>query len=143
MAPIPTPIQTLLDLFATDFADVRFADVDSKTLERVANDVKSAADVVASAEVALEAARSALQERQETLLQHSQRALAYARVYAENDDVMSARLETIVLPRAARRPRAGAEALVLSEAPPTRGRGRVRKASGDPVLEDVVLSAGE
>jgi multidrug efflux pump subunit AcrA (membrane-fusion protein) len=142
MEAIPTPIQSLLDLFASDLAEVRFADVDAKTLEHFATDVRSAADVVASAELALDAARAALQERQEALLQQTQRALAYARVYAENDEAMSARLEAITLPRATRRPRAGADTLVLSEAPPAapRGRGHARKGrSTEPMLDGVLV----
>jgi hypothetical protein len=136
-------IQTILDLFATDLAEVRFADLDAKALERVATDVKSAADVVASAELALEAARAALQEKQDALLQHTQRALAYARVYAENDEAMSVRLEAITLPRPTRRSRTSAEMLVLSSAPHAgpRVRGRTRKASRtEPMLEGVTLN---
>lgn len=89
--------------------------------------MKSAANIVASAEIALESARATLMEKQDALLQHSQHALAYARVYAENDEAMTARLETITLARATRRSRTGAEVLLLS-APPQpspRGRGRV------------------
>jgi hypothetical protein len=143
MEPIAAPIQTVLDLFATDLADVRFADVDAKTLERVASEVKSAAEVVASAEVALDVARAALQEKQDVLLQHSQRALAYARVYAESDEAISARLETIVLPRPMRRTRNGTEAIESSAAiPPSPRIGRrTRKApANEPMLDGVTLS---
>jgi hypothetical protein len=143
MQAIPTPIQTVLELFANDLAEVRFADVDAKTLEQIATNVKAAAEVVASAEVALDAARAALQERQEILLQHSQRALAYARVYAENDEAMSARLEAITLPRVTRRPRTGGETLVLSATlpPAPRVRGRARNpANTEPMLEGLTLT---
>jgi hypothetical protein len=145
MDPIAAPIQAILDLFAKDLADVRFANVDAKTLERIASEVKSAAGVVASAEVALETARATLLEKQDALLQHAQHALAYARVYAENDEAMTARLETITLPRATRRARAGAEVLLLSAAPQPspRARGRGRKTpSTEPMLDGVTL-AGE
>jgi hypothetical protein len=145
MDPIAAPIQAILDLFAKDLADVRFANVDAKTLERIASEVKSAAGVVASAELALETARATLLEKQDALLQHAQHALAYARVYAENDEAMTARLETITLPRATRRARAGAEVLLLSVAPQPspRARGRGRKTpSTEPMLDGVTL-AGE
>src|SRR5580658_3351711 len=145
MEPIAHPIQAILDLFATDLAEVRFANVDAKTLEQIASEVKSAAGVVASAELALDAARATLQEKQDALLQHSQHALAYARVYAENDEAMTARLEAITLPRATRRARAGAEVLLLSAAPKPspRVRGRARRTpSTEPMLEGVTL-AGE
>jgi hypothetical protein len=124
------PIQTLLDLFTTSLAEVRFADVDGQTLLRFAEQVESAAETVAAAQVALDAAREALQEKQDTLLQQAQRALAYARVYAESDEVLSAQLEAVTLPRAARRAR-GEEALVLSAEPVSaaRPRGRPRKVA--------------
>jgi ElaB/YqjD/DUF883 family membrane-anchored ribosome-binding protein len=132
MNAISAPIQSLLDLFAQDLADVRFADVDAKVLNQVASDVESAAAAVASAQAVLDAARASLQDRQDVLLQLAQRALAYARVYAESDPSLSASLEAIALPRVARRTRMdGSEALVLSPEPQPapRKRGRARKES--------------
>jgi multidrug efflux pump subunit AcrA (membrane-fusion protein) len=122
------PIQTLLDLFTTSLAEVRFADVDGQTLARFAEQVESAAETVAAAQSALDAAREALQEKQDSLLQQAQRALAYARVYAESDEALSAQLDAVTLPRASRRAR-GEEALVLSAEPMAapRPRGRPRK----------------
>jgi hypothetical protein len=89
-----------------------------------------------AAQLALDVARGALHERQEALLQQAQRALAYARVYAEADVALTARLDAITLPRGSRRARSetgtsGAEtdSLVLtSEGEPVRRpRGRPRK----------------
>jgi ElaB/YqjD/DUF883 family membrane-anchored ribosome-binding protein len=140
MNAISSPIQSLLDLFAQDLADVRFADVDAKVLTRVAADVESAAAAVAAAQSVLDEARAALQHQQDVLLQLAQRALAYARVYAENDPALSASLEAIALPRVARQHRAGtrmdgSEALVLSPepqpAPRKRGRARKENAEGE------------
>src|SRR5579885_1314657 len=113
MSAIPAPVQTLLELFATSLVDVRFADVDAATLARLASAVETAAASVGTAQAALDAAREALQERQDALLHHAQRALAYARVYAEGDAALSERLDTVNLPRPARRARAE-ETLVLS-----------------------------
>jgi hypothetical protein len=130
VAPAISPsVQSVLDLFATDLADVRFADVDGQTLARVAADVQAAAEAVSAAQAALDSARAALQERQEMLLQHAQRALAYARVYAESDPVLAPRLEAISLPRPVRRLREPGEVLVLSAEvdPAPRRRGRPRK----------------
>jgi multidrug efflux pump subunit AcrA (membrane-fusion protein) len=137
---IPAPIQTLLDLFTTCLADVRFADVDGQTLARCAADVEAAAETVATAQLTLEATREALQEKQDALLQQAQRALAYARVYAESDEVLSGRLEAVSLPRAARRSRVE-DGLVLSSASPLptpRPRGRPRKPRvAEPTLEGI------
>jgi len=142
-AKVPVPIQALLDLFTTCLADVRFADVDGQTLGRYAAEVEAADDAVATAQLALDGARETLQEKQDALLQQAQRALAYARVYAESDEALSGRLETITLPRVTRRSRAE-DALVLSATPqPTPSpRGRPRKARvAEPMLEGIVPPA--
>jgi hypothetical protein len=110
MDATPAPIQALLDLFATSLSGVRFGDLDSKALTTLAADVQSAAEVVASAEAALTSARDALKQRQDALLQQAHRALAYARVFAENDEALSARIEEISLPKPPRRTRSADEA---------------------------------
>jgi multidrug efflux pump subunit AcrA (membrane-fusion protein) len=135
--PIPPPIQALLDLFSTSLADVRFADLDGQALARCASEVESAAEAVALAQSALDAAREALQERQDALLQRAQRALAYARVYAEGDEALSGRLDAVSLPRPTRRARPE-EALVLSAdpQPSPRPRGRPRKAPAEKAPTD-------
>lgn len=129
MDAIPTPIQTVIELFETTFADVRFADIDTKTLARAAAEVQEVATVVASAQAALDSARGALQERQDALLERVHRAIAYARVYAENNEGLLQRLNAITLPRPARRTRPNDDAaLVLSAMQPSpRPRGRPRK----------------
>lgn len=140
---IPAPIQTLLELFTTSLADVRFADVDGQTLGRYAAEVESAAAGVASAQAALDAAREILQLKEDALLQRAQCALAYARVYAEGDDALSSQLDSVNLPRSTRRPRM-AEGLVLSSEPQPaqRPRGRPRKIPvAQPAADELVLSA--
>jgi ElaB/YqjD/DUF883 family membrane-anchored ribosome-binding protein len=130
MNAIPTPLQALIELFSSDLAEVRFGDVDASTLTSVAADVESAAEAAASAETRLAEARAMLQERQDLLMQHAQRAMAYARVYAEANASLTARLEAIALPRPARKVRTeSGEAFVLSPdaEPPRRPRGRPRK----------------
>jgi len=140
---LPAPIQTLLDLFTTSLADVRFADVDGQTLARCAAEVASAAETVGSAQAALDAAREILQMKQDVLLQRAQSALAYARVYAEGDEALSSQLDGVSLPRSTRRSRV-AEGLVLSAEPQPapRPRGRPRKArAAEPGVETLVLPA--
>jgi hypothetical protein len=140
---IPAPIQTLLDLFTTSLADVRFADVDGQTLGRCAVEVDSAAEVVASAQAALDAARETLRLKQDVLLQRAQSALAYARVYAEGDDALSSQLDGVSLPRSTRRPRAEEGLVLCAEPQPApRPRGRPRKARVDePAVEALELPA--
>lgn len=137
-------VQALLDLFATSLADVRFADVDGPSLARCAAEVETAAQAEVVARLALDAAQLALQERQEALRQRAQRALAYARVYAENDPTLAAALDAIGLPRATRRATVG-DALVPSTASETsspRSRGRPRKRPpAEPTLELTMAGA--
>lgn len=137
MTPLHPAVQALLDLFATSLADVRFADVDGPSLARCAAEVEAAAQAEAVARLALDGAQLALQEKQEVLLQRAQRALAYARVYAESDATLAASLDAIGLPRPTRRATVG-DALVLSTASETspRPRGRPRKQpAAEPTLE--------
>jgi hypothetical protein len=126
MNPIAPPVQALLELFATELADVHFADVDAKLLARLAADLQASAEAAASAQQALERANAAVLERSEALLEQAQRGLAYARVYAERNEALSARLEAIALPRA-RRPRAEAPSAAEAPALPRR-RGRPRRS---------------
>ncbi|MBX3197137.1 MAG: hypothetical protein KF894_03185 [Labilithrix sp.] len=138
-------VQSLLDLFASELADVRFGDLDATTLARLASEADAAEDAVATAQTLVDEARARLLDRQEALLQHAQRALAYARVYAESNAALSARLEAIALPRPARRPRpSDAEAFALSaeHEAPRRPRGRPRKTPlAAPLLEATAANA--
>src|SRR4051794_17357692 len=102
--PISAAVQDVLDLYATDLAPVRFGDLEAGVLALAADEVNEAARVLALAEATLDAARGALAEKQETLLQKAHRALAYARVYAEDEPELAARIERIALPRSGRRP---------------------------------------
>ena len=132
MTAISPPLQTLLDVFLADLPDVRFGDIDAQSLARSAAEVVEASLLVAAAKVALEQASAALHERQESMLVQGQRALAYARVYAEADESLAARLDAVVLPRGARRGRSEGPSdpvLVLTNdgEAARRPRGRPRK----------------
>jgi hypothetical protein len=147
MESISPPIEALIELFTTTLADVRFADVDARTLARFAGEVDAAAGIVASAQAALDAALCGLHERQDLLLAHAQRAVSYARVYAEGDAELTARVEAISLPRTLRRARPG-DALILSPdpqpAPRPRGRPRkVRDEMRDEAQIEVIATSAE
>ncbi len=100
--PSPSAIQSVLELFKGPLASVRFADVDAAGLANLAAEVESAADEVNAHEAKLAQLRLELAGRQEALLLLAQRALAYARVFAENDDALLEELNRISLPRAAK-----------------------------------------
>lgn len=109
MSSTPDAVQAVLELFKGPLAEVRFADVDAQGLENAAALVERAAAAVQERETELAALRVSLNEQQEALLSLAQRALAYARVYAESDEALAARLSAISLPRAAK-PRKNARA---------------------------------
>ncbi|WNG43178.1 hypothetical protein F0U60_02995 [Archangium minus] len=130
--PISPAMRALLEVFSTELSEVKFPDVDAEVLEEAASRVRAQAEAVAKAQAALEAARQALGESQEALLQKGQRALSYARVFAEEDEALSTKLEAISLPKAARkgaRPEGAvaAEAAQNEESAPRR-RGRPPKS---------------
>lgn len=108
MTSLSAPVQAVLELFKGPLSDVRFADVDAAGLANLAAEVEGAASAVAQQEAQLSELRQTLAERQDALLLLAQRAIAYARVYAEHDDVLTEQLASITLPRAAKPRKAGA-----------------------------------
>ena len=131
MNPIPTAIQEVLDLFEDQLAPVTFGGLETRVLTAAAENVRAAAGALAAAEGAAEAARVALAERQEELAQKAQRALAYARIYAEDDPALLDKVEAIVLPRAGRRPSREEEPALAGHLPPPRRRGRPPKSDAN------------
>lgn len=129
--PISPALQDLLKLFGQDLATVKFPDLDRSVLQEAAERVKEKAEVVARAQAALEAARQSLYESQEALLQKGQRALAYARIFAEDDAELSAKLDGISLPRPVRKaPRL--EGAVALEAPAVQAEESTPRRRGRP-----------
>lgn len=98
---LPPAVQSVLELFQGPLANVRFADVDAAGLARLAGEVEAAAAEVEAHEAALVELKQSLGHRQEALLALAQQALAYARVYAENnDEQLLDVIGAIALPRA-------------------------------------------
>ena len=100
MSTLLPPVLAVVELFKGPLASVRFADVDAEGLAALAAEVESTARDVESREAQLAELRQSLGQAQESLLVLAQRALAYARVYAENNDELSEELNQISLPRA-------------------------------------------
>jgi hypothetical protein len=109
MSLISQPLQAVVALFEGPLAGVRFADIDAGGLSKLSGEVANAAAEVEQQEAKLSALRQSLAQRQEALLGLAQQALAYARVYAENDEELLAKLNDISLPRATK-PRKAAPA---------------------------------
>jgi ElaB/YqjD/DUF883 family membrane-anchored ribosome-binding protein len=112
------PLQALLALFESELKSVKFPEVDGAVLAQAAQRARDGAEAVTRAEAALEVARGALAQAQESLLQKAHRAQAYARVFAEERPELAQRLEAIVLPR----PRLRATDSATPPAPRRRGR---------------------
>lgn len=97
--PVPAALLDLLALFEGPLKSVQFPDVDRAVLSELADSVRASAEDVERAGAALLAAKVALEERREALVRMSQRALAYARVYAEDDAELRAKIDTITMPK--------------------------------------------
>jgi hypothetical protein len=132
--PIPSAVQEVVDLFLSELASLKFGDLEPTSLAAASEEVRAIAADVIRAETSLENTRAVLAEKRDALLQKAQRALAYARVYAENQPELAARLERIALPRSPRRsaksepspPDAKVSGAAEPTTPPARRRGRPR-----------------
>lgn len=121
MTSLPPPVQSVLELFRGPLASVRFADIDGAGLSQLADEVEAAASEVREQEAKLAELRQSLAQRHEALLALAQQALAYARVYAENDEALLDAVNRISLPRATK-PRKG---------PGSKGASARGEAAGD------------
>jgi hypothetical protein len=117
------PALAVLELFATDLRSVPFPDVDHTSLAAAHEAVQAALNEVAEAEAMLEAAHQALLARQEELAHKAIRGLAYAKIYAETDDVLAEKVATIAaLPGLSSRSRKTTETAAQASTPKRRGR---------------------
>lgn len=129
---VPSLTLHLVELFRGPLREVRFPDADAERLGASIDAVLAANDLVDHAERALEAAREALIEKQKTVAQETERALAYARIYAAERPELRSALEAI--PSRAR-------------VPGKRPVGRPRKSTARPAVapasSDRAVSAAE
>jgi hypothetical protein len=94
-----SPVHTLVALYSDQLQAVRFGDIDAESLGNLATEVDRLSTDVEAKEAELASLREALAQKEETLLTLAQQALAYAKIYAENDEPLSAQLNEIALPR--------------------------------------------
>ncbi|HSO34096.1 MAG TPA: hypothetical protein VLT33_16290 [Labilithrix sp.] len=126
MTDLPPLTSHLLDLFQGPLRDVRFPDADGERLGAAVEAATAAGDAVARAEAAVEAARSVLADKQRIVAQETDRALAYARVYAADRPDL----------------RAAIDAVTARPTTAKRGPGRPRKVTAAPAI-DAEASAAE
>lgn len=134
---VPSSLQAVLELFDGELSHLKFPDLDHAVLQAAAERVEEQAAMVRQAEATLLAMREALQDSLETLQHKCQRALAYARIYAEDDAELSSKLDAVEITRT-RGPRSVAS-LPASGGPrgelSTRGRKpRRSQGSDDPLF---------
>jgi hypothetical protein len=132
MTYLTPPIRSVLELFKGPLANLRFADIDAAGLGKLAAEVEAAGIEVDQHEQKLAELRQLLAQKQEALLTLAQQALAYARVYAENDEALLEELNRIVLPRAAKPKKPGGKASGARDA-----------ARPEPVLDAAELPPAE
>ncbi len=133
--PVPPLARAVMTLFAEALPDVRFPDLDLAVLESAADDLRAAQVELEQIEAELHAARAALAKQAEQLTTRAQRALAYARVYAEGDPELASRVQAV-----AGSPKAGT---LAGEAPKRRGRPRRQAGAEERSLADASLFALE
>lgn len=139
--PIPTAVKELLALFEGPLAEVRFPDVDGDALREQAASVDSAVKEVEAAAAAWAEAKRLVDARLEMLLQKAQRALSYARVYAEDKPELDAQLAALILPKWGD-PRGSKAAAAETLAARKRGRPKKTDVAATPVDPVIPLLGG-
>lgn len=143
---IPTAVKELLALFDGPLSEVRFPEVDGAALKEQAESVEAAVrDVEAASQVWAEAKR-AVDARLEVLLQKAQRALAYARVYAEDKPELDATLAALVVPKwgdpRGGRPPAGGEVAARKRGRPKKNAEPTESSKSEPLITLLPASSG-
>lgn len=99
MSSLSSPVQAVVALYSGPLEGVRFADIDAESLGNLATEVETISAEVEALEAQLGSLREALAQKEELLLSITQQALAYARIYAESDEALTAELNEIALPK--------------------------------------------
>ena len=99
---VPSPIETLVEVFSRELPGVEFPGVNAEKLATLAAELQATADALAEAEAVLGRARTAHLTAADALAAAADQAIAYARVYASDDEALSATLAAIPLGRTRR-----------------------------------------
>lgn len=81
--PVSPEVSGVIELFATQLAEVAFPEVDAGSLCRAADELRAEAHKVARAREALDAALVSFSARRAALGEIAARAIAYARIYSQ------------------------------------------------------------
>lgn len=108
---VPEQITTLVALFEAELPEVQFPGVDAQRLRTLADAVQDAAATLEEADRQANDARRAHAQARAALVSAAERGAGYARVFASDNEVLSARLSELTLGVAPKR-----------KTPPKRGR---------------------
>ncbi len=133
---VPAAVRSLQRIFAEELAGVGFPDVSADSLTAEIERVRERAVAVAQARATLEGARAALDDAQQRLVNHAERGLAYARVFAEGNDALAEILASLSLT-----PAVPAPPKKRRGRPPKRAKAEQLALSGEP--EDEFSSSSE
>ncbi|MCB9597574.1 MAG: hypothetical protein H6719_32950 [Sandaracinaceae bacterium] len=97
---LPPLVREVLAVFEEELSEVRFGDLDAARLQEVAARVRAAELDVEEARVRLDATKRLYEEELANLGALAQRALAYARIYADHDPALADRLAPLASPGA-------------------------------------------
>ncbi len=100
--PIPAPIQDFYELFKQNFSSVNFPDINLEILDTLINDVHEKMKALNEVYTLINSAQQDLENSQNELLQKSMRALAYAKIYSEDQEELFKQLSGINLTKSSR-----------------------------------------
>ena len=130
----PSLARQVIDLYALDLAEVRFPDLDLSALLYAQSELHAAQLEIERVEQELVHARSLWESRSQALTQKAERALAYARIYAQGDPELAPRIADIGRKKSS----SGAETAAASGEP-----GAPKKRGRKPKLESPSELFGE
>ncbi len=107
---VPAAIADLIHAFEHDLGEASFPGVDASTLKERHGIVEACAAAVASGRVQLAAAEAELTVARDELVRHARLALSYARVFAQDNEELGARLEALAIASDLRAPKRRATA---------------------------------
>ena len=116
----PVLARQVIDLYAVELVEVRFPDLDLSSLLYAQTELHAAQLEIERVEAELSQARAVWESRSQALTAKAERALAYARIYAQGDAELAPRIADIGKKKSAHTV-ADADA-ILGDAPKRRGR---------------------
>lgn len=102
---IPPQVQELIAVFRDKLGDITFPDVSYAVLEELIEQVRERSAEFEDIKTKIDAAQEAVEEAQRELQQKCLRGLAYAKVFAEGNEELSAQLAAISFGKPSRAPK--------------------------------------